>query len=152
MKNVCISIFNKIYYRLSNEYKIGLVVNKLISTKNMHMRFFYSQYLKNKGVCISEKASIDVNLKLPHPFSVVIGRGCVLGKNVVIYQNVTIGQKNDKYPCIGDNCIIYPNTTIIGDITIGNNCVIGCNSFINTSFPDNSVIAGNPARIVRKME
>ena len=52
-------------------------------------------------------------------------------------------------PTIGDNCIIYPGAKIFGKITIGNNVVIGANAVVNKDVPDNAVVAGVPARIIR---
>ena len=52
-------------------------------------------------------------------------------------------------PTIGDNCIIYPGAKIFGKITIGNNVVIGANAVVNKDVPDNAIVAGVPARIIR---
>lgn len=49
---------------------------------------------------------------------------------------------------IGNNVFIGMNSTILKGITIGNNVVIGANSLINKDIPDNSVVVGNPQRIV----
>jgi serine O-acetyltransferase len=91
----------------------------------------------------------------PHPVGIVIGSKVKLGNNCTIYQNVTIGTKDTKnyktapYPRIGNNVTIYANTVIFGDITIGDNAVIGANSLINQDVPANSVYGGNPARIIK---
>jgi len=85
----------------------------------------------------------------PHPIGIVIPANCTVGHNCTIYQNVTIGAKNGKYPVIGNNCILYPNTCIIGDIVIGDNCVIGAGSVVLTNIPPGSVAAGNPAKVIK---
>ena len=46
---------------------------------------------------------------------------------------------------IGNNCTILPNSTI------GDNCIVGAGSIVRGKFPDNSVIFGNPAKVVLKM-
>lgn len=91
------------------------------------------------------------------PIGVVISKFATIGKDCVIYQNVTIGgrdfiQNGDpkNYPNIGDNCIIYPGAFIVGPITIGENSVIGANSVVVSNIPPNSIVGGNPARIMPK--
>ena len=64
---------------------------------------------------------------------------------------VVIG-KNHPGPChmeIGDNCLINTGVTIIGPITIGNNVTIGAGSVVTKDIPDNAVVAGVPAKIIR---
>jgi serine O-acetyltransferase len=73
-----------------------------------------------------------------------------VGKNCTIFQQVTIGQEYGKAPVIGGNCMIGAGAKIIGDVTIGNNCDIGMNAVVTHSFPDNCVIAGVPARLIRE--
>ena len=50
---------------------------------------------------------------------------------------------------IGNNCWIGANVSILCGASIGNNCIVGANSIVNKSFPDNCMIAGNPARIIK---
>lgn len=86
------------------------------------------------------------------------GIGCVIhamaeiGDNCKISQNVTIAAKDGKAPKIGNNVFIGANSVIIGGVEIGDNCFIGALSLVNKSFPSNSVIVGNPARILKKRD
>lgn len=92
----------------------------------------------------------------PHPVGIVIGMKVKIGMNCEIYQNVTIGTKdtsdflNGKYPEIGNNVIIYPNSLIIGDIKIGDNSIIGAGSVVLSDVPPNSIFAGNPAKLIKQ--
>jgi len=52
---------------------------------------------------------------------------------------------------IGNNVFIGQNCTILLNTTIGDNCIIGAGSVVRGRFPDNSVILGNPAKVVMKM-
>lgn len=108
--------------------------------------------LKKRGIFISNPNNIGENFVIGHPVSIVIGDKVIIGDNVKIYQCVTIGQKNNKYPRIGNNVVIYPNSVIVGDITIGDNCIIGAGSVVISSIPNNCVAAGNPARVIKKLE
>ena len=94
-------------------------------------------------------ASIGQGLKINHGIGTVIGARCVVGNDCIIHQNVTLGNKHSGRPVLGDNCIVYTGAMIIGDIKIGNNCIIGANSVVMDSFPDDSVIAGCPARKIK---
>ena len=82
---------------------------------------------------------------------VVIHQNVIIGKNVVIGDGVTIGGTTKKLgtPVIGNGCLITSGAVIIGPITIGNNCVVGANAVVTKSFPDNCVIAGVPAKIIK---
>lgn len=83
---------------------------------------------------------------------VVIHERSVIGEDCIIGQQVTIGGKSGARspPIIGNRVYIAAGAKIIGDIKIGNNCVIGANSVVMADIPDNSVVAGVPARIIRE--
>ncbi|SKC18437.1 serine O-acetyltransferase [Dyadobacter psychrophilus] len=92
----------------------------------------------------------------PHPVGIVLGKKVKLGKNCIIYQNVTIGTKETKefltaaYPVLENNVTIFANSVIFGDITIGSNSIIGAGSVVFENVPANCVVAGNPAKIIRR--
>ena len=83
------------------------------------------------------------------------GLGCVvhpkavIGNNVKIYQNVTIGGRNNGVPQIGDNVSIYAGACVLGNIRIGNNAQIGANAVVIHDVPDNAVVGGVPAKIIK---
>lgn len=77
------------------------------------------------------------------------------GKNLSVYQGVTIGNKgngsrSEITPTIGDNVSICANATVIGGIKIGNNVVIGAGSVVTKDVPDNCVAHGNPAVLKKR--
>ena len=94
---------------------------------------------------------IGRGLFLPHFSGIVINGKSVIGKNCTIYQNITIGSKkgeNGDAPMIGDNVVIATGAIIIGKIKLGINVMIGANSVILKDVGDNSVVAGNTARVI----
>lgn len=95
---------------------------------------------------------IGHNLIMYHPFSTIVNARRI-GDNVMIRNNTTIGDKDDNnrtmIPTIGNNVNIGPGCIIFGDITIGDNVVIGAGTLVNKDVPANSVVAGNPFRILR---
>lgn len=86
-----------------------------------------------------------------HPFSTIVNAQKI-GKGCVIRHNTTIGNTHellDHVPIIGDNVNIGAGAIIIGKIQIGNNVTIGAGSVVVKSVPDNCIIAGNPAKIIK---
>ena len=99
--------------------------------------------------------TIDINTKLGggiltgHPYSTILNANSI-GNDFYVNHLVTIGEINGKRPTIGNNVSIYTGAIVIGDITIGDNCSIGAGSVVVKSIPSNCVVAGNPAKIIRK--
>lgn len=100
------------------------------------------------------------------PFQAKIGRGTKLGyggMGVVIHSKATIGDYctigqqvtiggNSRYPGlpeIGNHVMIYKGAIVYGGIRVGDNAIIGANAVVNKPVPDNAVVAGVPARILR---
>lgn len=100
-------------------------------------------------------AKIDKETRLAYGgMSVVIHKDAKIGKRVIIGQNVTIGRslEPEKYPEIGNNVYISAGVRIIGKIVIGNNVIIGANAVVTKDVPDNCIVAGVPAKIIRKVD
>lgn len=82
---------------------------------------------------------------------VVIHARAVVGRNCMIGQGVTIGGKSGWYevPVIGDNVEIHAGARVLGPVKIGDNVIIGANAVVVKDVPDNCVVAGVPARIIK---
>lgn len=89
---------------------------------------------------------------LPHGLKgIVISHYAKFGKNVRIFQNVTIGndEKNiENAPTIGDDVTIYPGAVIIGKISIGSHSIIGANAIVVEDVPEGSLVVGQKSRII----
>lgn len=86
---------------------------------------------------------------------VVIHQNAKIGSNCIVAQQVTIGGGNNRYPgvpVIGNNVDISKGSIIMGGITVGNNVTVGANAVVNKPVPDNAIVAGVPARILRIKE
>jgi len=126
----------------------------------------YISFLNRHGVRIGENTVIyspnntTIDIRKPHLIS--IGDYCKITKGVTVLAHdysVSVLRKvygefiGGSLPvCIGDNCFIGMNTTILMGTQIGNNCIVGANSVVKGVFPDNVVIAGNPAKVVCTLE
>lgn len=134
-------------YRVSHHfYDMGLIpIAKLVSLLNFIIF----------GIEIGLCCEIGEALYLPHTVGTVIGARKI-GRNVIIFQGVTLGAKvidlgyhEDQRPIVGDNVVIGTGAKILGGIQIGNNVTIGANAVVTKSLPDNVVAVGVPARIIR---
>ena len=117
--------------------------------KNKKCLRFACSKLRKRNIYISNPLNIGKCFTIVHPLSIVIGNGVIIGDNVKIFHCVTIGQKNNQYPIIGNNVTIYPHSIVLGGIRIGNNSIIGAGSVVIDSVPENSIVAGNPAKILK---
>lgn len=99
---------------------------------------------KNYGCEIALGAKIGPGIKIEHSVGLVIAHEVIVGNNLNIRQNTTIGVKSslqEKPIVIGNDVSIGANSCIIGDgLNIGNNVLIGAMSFINKDIPDNCIV------------
>lgn len=105
---------------------------------------------------ISPYATIGPGFFLPHCIGIVIGHEVIAGSNLELFQNVTIGsnrkEQNGRFmPVIGDNVSIGSGAVVVGPITIGDNVQIGANSYVDKDIPSNVVVAGCPAKIIKRL-
>lgn len=103
------------------------------------------------GCYIARTAVLGEGLSLPHPIGIVIGEGAIIGKDVTVYQNVTLGRSSNTvsaYPSIGDNATLYSGATILGDVIVGEWAVVGANSTVLSDVPPRATVVGSPARII----
>lgn len=106
---------------------------------------------------IGSGAIIDEGFLVGHVCGIVVGDGTIIGKNCDIRQNVTLGANFNKkdsngrqYPIIGDNVSICTGAVVIGPVRVGKNSIIGANSVVNRDVPENVIVAGNPAKVIRE--
>ena len=98
---------------------------------------------------------INTNIEVGEGLFIVHGDGVHLncskiGKNFTCYQGVTLGAGKNGIPLVCDNVTVYTNAVVVGNITLNNNCSIGANAFVSKDVPENSVIAGIPAKIIKE--
>jgi len=104
------------------------------------------------GIDIPDTTNIGRGFYIGHFGGIVVNSRSVIGKNCNISHGVTIGQLNRGermgYPVIGDQVFIGPGAKILGRIKIGDNVAIGANCVVTTDIPSNSVVVGNPGKVI----
>lgn len=94
--------------------------------------------------------TVDFGIKLYHWGWMIVNSEAKVGKNLTIYPGVTVGAEKGGVPTIGDNVFLGLGSKIFGGITIGNNVLVAPNSVVVKDVPDNCVVAGVPAKIIKE--
>lgn len=106
------------------------------------------------GFQIPARTKIGKGLYLGHFGTIVINKNAIIGEHCNIAHSITIGQVSKGRlkgcPTIGNYVWIGTGAVLVGNINIGSNVLIAPNSFVNMDVPDNSLVIGNPAKIIPK--
>ena len=104
------------------------------------------------GIEIHPGAQIGRRVVIDHGMGVVIGETAVVGNDVTLYQNVTLGgtgkQRGKRHPTIGDNVVIGVGAKILGAVTVGEGAKIGGGAVVLRDVPPHTTAVGVPARAV----
>ena len=109
------------------------------------------------GIDIHPGAQIGTYFTIDHGTGVVIGATCIIGDHVKLYQGVTLGARSfpldengnpikhiPRHPIIGNNVIVYSNSTILGRIRIGDGATIGGNVWLTHDVPAGETVHQTP--------
>lgn len=113
-------------------------------------KFLKRHLIKKYGLEIDSR-HIGKGLYIGHPYNITINQNATIGDFCNIHKGVTIGQENrgkrKGSPKIGNKVWIGINSTIVGNITIGDDVLIAPNTFVNCDVPDHSIVVGSPCKI-----
>ena len=105
------------------------------------------------GIEIHPAATIGRGLFIDHGMGVVIGETAVIGKNVTLFQGVTLGgtgkERGKRHPTIGDHVVVGTGAKVLGNITVGASSMIGANAVVIRDVPEHSTVVGVPGRIAK---
>jgi len=113
-------------------------------------------------ITIGSGTHIGRDVVLSAKNNIKIGKNCLLSYRVSILDHDHKLNRSTKSPMnsgltkgaevtIGDNCFIGANVCITKGVTLGKHCAVGANSVVTKSFPDFSIIVGNPARKIKSL-
>ena len=149
-------IFLKAYrnqgFRFMFFHRIYNVSNNLIL--KTFVKIFLRYYCYKFGFQIPAKVKIGRGVFFGHFGTVVVNENAEIGEFCNINHNVTIGRQNRGFrkgsPKIGNKVWIGTGSVIVGNIIINDNVLIAPNSYVNFDVPSNSLVMGNPAKIMSK--
>ncbi|WP_417214459.1 serine acetyltransferase [Bizionia sp.] len=121
------------------------------NTSKYRWRYLFVSDLPCK---IFRSTQIGGGLMCYHPYATVINAQSI-GENFQFRNSLTVGNKgNDNHllPVIGNNVTVGAHVVIIGAITIGDQVTIGAGSVVVKDVPSHCVVAGNPAKIIRRLD
>lgn len=147
--------------RLSKEFKKGYEWKYIctyrkyqVNAENYWGNIFLKKLKKiekRTGFSFEGNTSIGNGLIIGHWGKIVINGKVKFGSQMFITHGVTIGRdirgKRAGVPTFGDRVCIRTNSTVVGNIRIGNDVLIAPNTFVNFDVPDHSIVIGNPASI-----
>jgi serine O-acetyltransferase len=114
--------------------------------------FLQSQSSRIFAVDIHPAARIGIGIMFDHGTGVVIGETAVIGDNTSLLHSVTLGgsgkETGDRHPKIGANVMIGAGAKVLGNIRVGNCSRIAAGSVVLKDVPDNTTVAGVPAKVV----
>ena len=163
--------FKMDFYRMTGEEKCSVLKRNVLCTLSPHIRYvkLYRKYEKKKclltkirlhrlskkyGLEISTRAEIDAGLYLGHPYNITVAGGVKIGKNANLHKGCTVGRENRGkragVPTLGDCVYVGINSTVVGNITVGDDVFIAPGAFVNFDVPSHSVVIGNPGVIHHK--
>ena len=126
------------------------------TTDRMEKEIVPAKGIDFTGIEIHPGATIGKRLFIDHGMGVVIGETTIIGDDCVLYQGVTLGgvgtgeHKVKRHPTLLNNVMISAGAKVIGDVTIGNNSIVGAQTVVLANVPDNCTVVGVPAFIVKE--
>ena len=141
--------------RKQPEFKTVKLYRKFQVNKGNLWGYIYKRkldkYSQKTGIEFLGNANIGEGLIIGHWGRIVINGNAKFGNQVMLTHGVTIGRdvrgKRAGAPTIGSRVCIRTNSTVVGNIKIGDDVLIAPNTFVNFDVPSHSIVIGNPAKV-----
>lgn len=126
----------------------------LIRQRKTKLRTFFALRAARKYGLEILSDNIGPGLYIGHAHNINVNPSTIIGKNCNLNKGCTLGKENrgvrEGAPILGDDVWIGTNSTVVGNIHIGNDVLIAPNAYVNFDVPDHSIVLGNPGKIIRR--
>ena len=154
--------FKSMLFEPGFKFVFWLRVTRYLWLKPKIMRIFFflsrmilKHYAYKFSFDISYRAQIAPGLNIAHHGYIVVASSAVIGENCALRPGVVIGKKltaDTGGAIIGNNVSLGVGSKIVGDVTIGDNVIVGANAVVTKDVPSDCVVAGIPARVIRRLD
>jgi acetyltransferase-like isoleucine patch superfamily enzyme len=117
----------------------------------MSSRIWYLNRVWGHRIAASARVSFSAFLDRTHPEGISIGERTIITRGAVILSH-DFSRGRKLTTTVGSDCLVGVNSVILPGVRIGSNVVVGAGAVVTRDVPDGSVVAGNPARVIRKIE
>jgi serine O-acetyltransferase len=135
----------------------AVVIHRIAHWLHRHERRLIARILAHlgriiTGIEIHPGATIGKRLFIDHGMGVVIGETSIIGDDVTLYQNVTLGgtgkERGKRHPTLEDGVVVGVGATILGAVTVGEGAKVGAGAIVLRDVPPHTTAVGVPARAV----
>ena len=141
MMQLLYQLHNNRYFRTVYYHRIGSALSLLIDWYRPGDKYF----------TIGKTVKIGKSFWFAHPYATILAADSI-GDNFRCIHCTTLGNTDKGRPTIGNNVSLGANVTIIGPVHVGNNVTVAAGAVVVKDVPDNSVVAGVPAKIIKYKE
>lgn len=147
-------IHRRIFSLLTNHALRYLYAYRKIQRKEDPLRIhrLIKRLLRQNYGLELDSSQIGKGLYLGHPYNIAVSEFASIGDNCNLNKGATLGAENrgnrTGAPTLGNRVWVGTNAVLVGKITIGDNVLIAPNAYVNTDVPANSIVIGNPAKII----
>ena len=131
-------LHNSRYFRTLFYFRMGLAVESIIRWWRPGDKYF----------AIRRNMKVGKGFRFAHPYATILNADSI-GDNFSCLHCTTLGQTNKGRPTLGNNVVLGANVTIIGPVHIGNNVTVAAGAVVVKDVPDNCVVAGVPAKVIK---
>ncbi len=142
-------------YLRGYEWKTTVLYRKMQANKDTIWKGYYQWRLHclglKTGIDFENNMTIGKGFIIGHWGRIMLNGKATYGDEFFVTHNVTVGRdirgKRKGVPTFGNRVVIRSNSTVVGNIHVGNDVLIAPNTFVNFDVPDHSIVIGNPATI-----